>query len=136
MLFLGVFCIKRNVHKFSNFWPKQWTNPFTKIPILWVFETDVFVVQTGLFAMYNVKNRFFTIYFRDLWHGNTGGYKGLLGVTRGYKGLQGVTGGYKALQGVTGGDKGLKGVTGGYKWLYKLFSNWNVPKYFFFVYFA
>ena len=63
--------------------------------ILWVFKTDVFVVQKGLFAIYNVENRFFTIYFRDLLHRNTGGYKGLLGVTMGYRGLQGVTRGYK-----------------------------------------
>ena len=51
ILFLGVFFIKRNVHKISNFWPKPWTNPFAKMPILWVFETDVFVVQKGLFAI-------------------------------------------------------------------------------------
>ena len=42
-----------------------------------------------------------TIYLRDLWHGNTWGYKGLLGVTRGYRGLQGVTGSDKGWQGVT-----------------------------------
>ena len=48
-----------------------------------------------------MENRFFTIYFHDLRHGNTGGYKG----------LQGVTGFYKGLQGVTRGDKGLQGVT-------------------------
>ena len=85
-----------------------------------VFKTDVFVVQKGLFATLNVQNRFFTIYFHDLWHETTGGYKGLQGiqgVTGGYKGLQGVTGGYKGLQGVTESDKGLKGVTGGYKGL-------------------
>ena len=62
------------------------------MPILWVFETDVFVVHKGLFAIKNVENRFFTIYF----HGNTGGYKGL-------QGLQGVT---TVLQGVTRGYKG------------------------------
>ena len=72
--------------------------------ILWFFETNVFVVQKGLFAIYNVENRFFTIYFRDLLHRNTGVYKGLLG----------VRGGYKRLQGVTGGDKGLQGFTRGY----------------------
>ena len=43
------------------------------------------------------------IYFRNPWHGNTGGYKRLLGVTRDYKGLQGVTGGNQGLQGVIGG---------------------------------
>ena len=59
--------------------------------ILWVFESDVSVVQKGLFAIYNVKNRFslfiFTIY--DM---------GIPGVTRGYRWLQGVTVGYWGLQ--------------------------------------
>ena len=67
--------------------------------ILWVFETDVFVVQTGFFAIQKVKNRFslfiFTIY--DM---------GIQGVTSGYRRLQGVTGGYNGLQEVTGGYKG------------------------------
>ena len=97
--------MKTNLHKISNFWRKPWTNPFAKMPILWVFETDVFVVQKGLLAIWNVENRFFTIYFHHLWHGNTGGYKG----------LQRVTGGYKRLQGVTGGDKGLQGVSKDYR---------------------
>ena len=62
------------------------------MPILWVFETDVFFVQK-VFLLYKrskiVFSRFiFTIY--DM---------GMQGVTRGYKGLQGVTGG-------TGGYKG------------------------------
>ena len=83
--------------------------------ILWVFETDVFDVQKGLFAIYNVENRFFTIYFHDLSHGNTSGYKGLQGVTGGYKEFQGVTAGYKGFQGVTGGDKGLQGVSKDYR---------------------
>ena len=46
------------------------------------------------------------------------GYRGLQRVTResgGYKGLQGVTKGYKGLQGVTRGDKGLKRVTKDYR---------------------
>ena len=85
------------------------------------------------------QNSFFTIYFHDLLHENTGGYKGiqekLQGVTGGYKGLQGVTRdyrgvtggsqgvtmGYRGFQGVTrnyrglqGGYRGLQGVTGGY----------------------
>ena len=79
------------------------------MPILWVFKTDVFVVQTGLCAIKIVENRFFTIYFYDPWHGNTGGLKGLPGVTGGYKGLRGlqrVTGSYRGLQGVTRGDMG------------------------------
>ena len=56
------------------------------MPILWVFESDVFVVQRGSFARLGGENLFFTIYFHDLSHGNTGGYKGLQGVTRGYTG--------------------------------------------------
>ena len=84
---------------------------------------------------FSIKSQksFFTIYFHDLLHENTGGYRGLQGdtgeVTRGYRGLQGVTGGYKGLQGVTGGSQGVtmgyrglqgitgdyRGVTGGYK---------------------
>ena len=51
MLFLGVFWIKRNVDKISNVSPISWTNPFGKMPILWVFEIDVFIVQKGFFAI-------------------------------------------------------------------------------------
>ena len=83
------------------------------MPILWVFETDVFLVQKGLFAIQNVENRFFTIYFPiyDMGiRGVTRDDRGLQGVTGGYKGFQEVTGGYKGLQGATGGDKGLQGV--------------------------
>ena len=109
---------------------RSWTIPFAKMPILWVFETDVFVVQKGLFATQTSKIVFsgfiFTIYDMGI-EGVTRGYMGLHGVTRGYKGLQGVsgvtvgyndlktvTGGYKRLQGVTRGYTGLQGVTGGY----------------------
>ena len=59
-------------------------------------------------------------------------YRGLQGVTTGDRGLQGVTRGYRGLQGVTGGDEGLQGVTKDYR---NLFSNSNVPRYFFLVYF-
>ena len=55
------------------------------------------------------------MYFYDLLHGNTGGYKGWQEVTRADRVLEGVTGGYKELQKITKGHKGLKGVTGGYK---------------------
>ena len=55
----------------------------------------------GLFPIEKVEDRFFTIYFHELLHGNTGGYKGLQEVTRGYRGLKGITKGYKGLQGVT-----------------------------------
>ena len=76
------------------------------MPILWVFETDVFVVLKGLFAIDKVENRLFRIYFHDLRHGSTG-------VTRGYRGLRGVIGCYNGLQGATGGYKGLQEVTWG-----------------------
>ena len=85
------------------------------MPILWVFETDVFVVQKGLFALSNVENGFFTIYICDLWLANTGGYKALQGVTRGYMGLQSVAGDYRRLQRVTRGYRALQGMTGGDK---------------------
>ena len=81
------------------------------MPILWVFKTDVFVVQTGLCAIKIVENRFLRFLFtiHDM---------GIQGVKRGYRWLQGVTGGYKGLQGVKGVTKGyreLQGVTRGYK---------------------
>ena len=50
-LFRGVFCIKRNGKKTSNFWQKPWTNPFGEMGILWVFEIDVFIVHKGLFSI-------------------------------------------------------------------------------------
>ena len=39
------------------------------------------------------------MYFYDLLHEDTGGYKR---VTRGYRELKGLTGGYKGLQGLQG----------------------------------
>ena len=59
--------------------------------ILWVFESDDFVFQTGSFARYNVENRFFTIYDIRI-QGVTRGYREFQGVTRVYRGLQGVQG--------------------------------------------
>ena len=53
------------------------------------------------------RKSFFTRYFHDLWHGNTGGYKGLQAVTGGYNGLQGVKKGERGWQGVTGAYEGL-----------------------------
>ena len=38
----------QNVNKLSNFSPKPWTNPFGKMPILWLFKTDVLDVQNGV----------------------------------------------------------------------------------------
>ena len=98
--FSGCILQKTTPSQNFKFLTKPWTNPFAKIPILWVFETDVFSVQKRLFSIQNVENRFFTIYFHDLRHGNTGGYKKLQGLKGGYKGLKGVTGGYVGLQGV------------------------------------
>ena len=83
------------------------------MPILWVFETDIFLFRKAclLYKMSKIvfSRSIFTIYDMRK-HRVTRGYQGLQEVTRGYKGLQGVTGGYKGLQGVTGGDKGLQGV--------------------------
>ena len=100
-LFVGVFCIKRKVNKITSFLPKPWTNPFGKIEIQRFFLTNVFIVQKGLFSLSNVKNRFFTINFHYLLHGDTGVYRVLQGVTGGYKELQGVIGVYRGLQQVT-----------------------------------
>ena len=64
------------------------------MPILWVFETDVFFVQKGLYIKRR-KSFFHDVFSRSM----TWEYTGLQGVTRGYKG-------YRGLQGVTRGDKG------------------------------
>ena len=78
------------------------------MPILWVFETDVFLFRKACLLYKTSKIVFsrsiFTIY--DM---------GIQGVTRGYQRIQGVTRGYKWLQGVTRGDKGLKGVAKDYR---------------------
>ena len=83
------------------------------MPILWVFETDVFFCSERLVCYIKRRKSFFhDLFSRSItWEYRgvqevTGGYKGLQGVTRGYRGLQMVTGGYKGLQGVTVGDKG------------------------------
>ena len=106
MVFRGVFCIKRNFNKISNFWPKSWTIPSGKMRILWVFQSDVFMAQKGFYLiLYNrlkiVFSRFIvTIYYMEIQglQGVTGDYKGWQGVTRNYRRLQGVTAGYKGLQ--------------------------------------
>ena len=104
--FLGVFCLKGNVNKISNFRPKPWTNPFGKMWILWDFESDVFMVQRGLF--FYIKRQ------KSVFHDSF-----LRFITWAYMGLQGVTGGYKGLQGVWRGDRALQAVRGGYKGLQK-----------------
>ena len=50
-LFLDQFLINTKHEKTSTLSPKPWTNPFGKMLILWFFETDVFVVEKGLFAI-------------------------------------------------------------------------------------
>ena len=93
IVFLVVFFIKKNFNKIENFGPKPWTNPFKKMRILWVFKTDVFMVQAGLFWYKTSKIVFlrfiFTIYY--MWiKGVTRVDRGLQRVTRGDRGLQGV----------------------------------------------
>ena len=93
-------CILHNTKRKQNFKFLTITmNPFGTIPVLWVFEADVFILQKGLIAIKNVDNRFFHNLFSQaitweyrMLQGVTGRYRGL---TRGYRGLQGVTGGYK-----------------------------------------
>ena len=72
------------------------------MPILWVFETDVFFCSERLVCYIKRRKSF----FHDLFSRS---------MTWEYRGLQGVTGGYKGLQGVTGGDKGLQGATKDYR---------------------
>ena len=86
------------------------------MPILWVFETDVFLFRKASLLDKTSKIVFlqfiFMIYDIRI-QGVTRGYRGLQEVTGDYKGLQGVTGGNKGLQGVTRGNKGLQGVKRG-----------------------
>ena len=68
------------------------------MPILCVFETDIFCCSERVVSYIKRKKSFFhDLFSRSI----TWEYRGLQGVTGGYKGLQGVTGGYKGLQGVT-----------------------------------
>ena len=68
------------------------------MPILWVFQTDVFFSSKRRVCY--IKRRI--SFFHDLFSRSmTWEYRELQGVTGGSKGLQGVTGGYKGLQGVT-----------------------------------
>ena len=78
------------------------------MPILWVFESDVFAVRKAC-LLYKTTKIVFRRYIFAIYD------FGIQGVTRGYRGLQGVKRGYKGLQGVTGFDKGLQGVTMDYR---------------------
>ena len=71
--------------------------------ILWVFETDVFIIQEDSLAILKRKKSFFP---DQLSLSITWGYRALQGFTEGCNWLQGVTGGYDGLQGFTGGYKG------------------------------
>ena len=119
IVFLLLYFIKKIFNNICNFGPKPWTNPFGKMGIFWVFESDVFMVQTGLF--FDIKRQkivflrfIFRVYNMGI-QGVTRGDRRLQRLTRGDRGLQGLTGGYKGLQGVTKSYKGLRGVTRGYK---------------------
>ena len=82
------------------------------MPILWVFESDVFFYSERLVCYIKRRKSFFyDLFSRSI----TLEYTGLQGVTGGYKGLQGVTRGYRGLQEVTGGDKGFQGVAKDYR---------------------
>ena len=81
------------------------------------FQSDVFMVQKGFYLILCKTSKIdfsrfiVTIYYMEI--------QGLQGMTGDYKGLQEVTRGYSRLQRITE----------------KLFSNKNVPRYFFLVYF-
>ena len=68
------------------------------MPILSVFETDVFFSSERLVCSIKRQKSFFhDLFSRSMTkgiHAVTGGYRGLQRVKRGYKGLQGVTRGY------------------------------------------
>ena len=82
------------------------------MPILWVFESDVFCCSERLVCYIKRRKSFFhDLFSRSI----TWEYRLLQAVTGGYRGVQEVTRGYKGLQGVTGGDKGLHGVTMDYR---------------------
>ena len=75
------------------------------MPILSVFETDVFLSSERLVCYIKLLKSFFDDLFSP-------------SMTWEYRGLQGVTGGYKRLQVATGGDKGLQVVTKDYRNLF------------------
>ena len=73
------------------------------MPILWVFESDVFFCSERLVCYIKRRKPFLhDLFSRSM----TWEYRGLQRVTRGYKGFQGVTVGYMGLQGVTRVDRG------------------------------
>ena len=72
--------------KSQSFDQKRWTNRFEKMPILLFFFFNLcFHSLEWLFFYVKRQNRSFTIYYHDLLHNETGGYRGLQGVTGDYK---------------------------------------------------
>ena len=90
ILFLGVFCIKRNHNKIFKFLIKPMENcqfcGFLK-PMFSLFRKACLLYKTSKIVFL----RFILTFY----------YMGIEGFTWGYRGLQGVTGGFKGLQGVT-----------------------------------
>ena len=103
--FLGVFCIKWNVNKISNFWPNHGLTPLEKCQF-GGFLKPMFSLFRKVCLVYKMLKIVFLGFFFTMYD------MGIPGVTRGYTGLQRVTGGYKGWQGVT---KGLQGVTKDYR---------------------
>ena len=129
-------CILHGTKRSQNF---KFLN---KMPILWVFETEVLLFRKARLLYKTSKivfSRFMTWEYTGL-QGVTGGYIGVTRGYRGYRGLQGVTRGYRGLQGVTGGYigvtrsyKGLQGVKEGYKglqWVTKHYRNFFLTRTF------
>ena len=104
-----------------NFWPTLWTNPFGKMPILWVFKPTFSLFRKACLLCKTSK----IVFSRSIFRFSNMGIQGLQGVTRGYKGWQLMRRGYRGLQGVTGGYKWLQGVTGGYKGLQRVTKNYR-----------
>ena len=75
--------------------------------ILWVFQSDVFMVQKGFYLiLYNTLKIVFSRFIVTIY------YMEIQGVTRGDGGLKG---GNRELQWITGGYKGLQQVTKDYR---------------------
>ena len=114
-LFLDLFLINTKHEKTSTFWPKSWTIPFEKMPILPSFSfpslekcqfsgffKPMFSLLRKACLLYKTSKIVFLRFIFKICdmgiQGVTRDYRGLQGVTRGYKGWQGVTRGYRALQ--------------------------------------
>ena len=109
ILFLGVFCIKRNVNKNSTFDQNHGLTPLEKSQFCGFLKRCCRYSQSLLCYIKRQKSFFYDLFSPSMkWE-----YRGLHGVREGYKGLKGVSGGYKGWQGITRGYSRLKGVKGG-----------------------